>query len=413
MSAPGQEDSREAVRRGPAMAEFVALMALLMSMVALSTDAILPALPDMAHSLGLTGENEAQLVVGALFLGLAFGQMIYGPLSDTIGRKKAIYIGIAIFLVGCLLSAFATSFAMMLIGRVLQGFGAAGPRIVTVALVRDQYEGRAMARIMSLVMMVFILVPAIAPLIGQGILNVASWRAIYVVFLALALVALVWFWLRLPETLPPARRRSLSWHSIWSELREIFGNRVAFGYTLAAGMIFGAFVGYLSTAQQIFQEIYGLGELFPLYFGILAIAIGAAAVVNARLVMRLGMRALSSWALRGVCTLSIGFVIIVALVDGVPPLWWLMAYLIAVFFCVGMLFANFNALAMEPLGHMAGMGAAVVGSVTTFISLAAGTLIGQAYNNTVLPLVGGFALLGVMALATMTWIERTREDAAK
>lgn len=393
------------------MAEFVALMALLMSLVALSTDAILPALPDMALALGLTGENEAQWVVGTLFLGLAFGQMIYGPLSDNIGRKPAIYIGIAIFLIGCLLSAFATSFTLMLIGRGLQGFGAAGPRIVTVALVRDQYEGRAMARIMSLVMMVFILVPAIAPLIGQAIQHLASWRAIYFVFLALALLGLVWLGLRQTETLPAARRRVLSWRSLWSELCEICSNRVAFGYTLAAGMIFGAFVGYLTSAQQIFQGLYGLGDLFPLYFGMLAIAIGAAAIVNARLVMRLGMRAISSWALRGVCVASLAFVVFVVLEDGVPPLWWLMAYLIAIFFCIGMLFANFNALAMEPLGHIAGMGAAVVGSVTTFVSLAAGTLIGQAYNETVLPLVGGFAVLGHIALAIMTWIERTRRDA--
>ncbi|HMB76679.1 MAG TPA: multidrug effflux MFS transporter [Kiloniellaceae bacterium] len=408
MSPPRDVSGRAPTRSDPGIAEFVTLMALLMSMVALSTDAILPALPAMAATLGLTGENRAQLVVGTLFFGLAIGQMIYGPLSDAIGRKPAIYIGIAIFMVGCLFSAFATTFAAMLLGRALQGLGAAGPRIVTVALVRDRFEGRAMARVISLVMMVFILVPAIAPMIGQGILFAASWRAIYIVFLTLAVVAFVWLRLRQPETLPSERRRALSWGSIWRELLEICGNRVAFGYTLAAGMIFGAFVGYLTSAQQIFQVLYDLKELFPLFFGVLALAIGAAAVVNARLVMRHGMRRLSSWALRGVCLLSLGFVVVAILYDGVPPLWGLMAYLLVVFFCIGMLFANFNALAMEPLGHIAGMGAAVVGSVTTFVSLAAGTLIGQAYNETVLPLVSGFTLLGFMALATMTWIEQTR-----
>ena len=386
------------------------MMALLISLVALSIDAMLPALPEIGADLGVTRANDIQAVISSLLVGLAVGQVICGPLSDSFGRKPVIYGGIAIFVLGCLLSAFSGDLAVMLAGRVLQGVGAAAPRIVTLALVRDQYEGRAMARIMSLVMAVFILVPALAPAIGQGILLIADWRAIFLVFLVLALVGGSWFALRQPETLAPARRAAFAVGPILGALREALRSRIALGYTLAGGLMFGAFVGYLVSAQQILQEQYGLGELFPLYFAVLALAIGSASYVNARLVMRWGMRPLSSWALRSLALLSLGFLGLAWAAAGEPPLWSLMAYLLAAFFCVGLLFGNFNALAMDPLGHIAGVGAAVVGSLQTAISVILGGLIGQAYDGTVLPLVGGFALLALLSIALMTWTERGREE---
>jgi DHA1 family bicyclomycin/chloramphenicol resistance-like MFS transporter len=395
-------------RSGPRLGEFVVLMALLISLVALSIDAMLPALPEIGGDLGVRRENDPQMVISALFLGLAVGQMLYGPLSDSIGRKPAIYIGIALFIAGCLLSVLATNFSVMLAGRVLQGFGAAAPRIVTIALVRDQFEGRAMARIMSLVMAVFIFVPAVAPAIGQGILMIADWRAIFGVLLGLALIGLVWFALRQPETLPPAHRLPFSLGRIAAAIREVCVNRVAIGYTVAGGVIFGAFVGYLNSAQQIFQAQYGLGERFPLYFAALALAIGSASYVNARLVMRHGMRPLSWRALTALSASSLAFLAITYAQAGHPPLWSLMTYLMIAFFCIGILFANFNALAMQPLGHIAGVGAAVVGSLQTLISLLLGTLIGQSYDGTALPLVGGFAILGLMSLAVMAWSETGR-----
>jgi MFS transporter, DHA1 family, multidrug resistance protein len=390
------------------LGESVALMALLMSLTALSTDAMLPALPEIGRDLGVSRANNTQLVIAALFIGLAAGQVICGPLSDSIGRKPTIYGGIAVFIIGCLLSALSTNFEVMLIGRVLQGAGASAPRIVTLALIRDQYEGRRMARIMSLVMAVFILVPTLAPAIGQGILLVAHWRAIFAAMLAIALIALVWFAWRQPETLPPERRSPFSFGHIIGAVRETCVNRISLGYTLAAGVIFGAFVGYLVTAQQIFQAQYGLGKLFPLYFAILALAIGGASITNARLVMRFGMRSLSSWALRAMTLLSIGFYVLAFAADGAPTLWSLMVYLILVFFCLGLLFGNFNALAMGPLGHIAGVGAAVVGSLQTIVSVTLGGLIGQAYDGTVLPLVGGFALLAAVSMAITRWAERGR-----
>jgi DHA1 family bicyclomycin/chloramphenicol resistance-like MFS transporter len=337
---------------------------------------------------------------------MACGLLFYGPLSDSTGRKPAIYVGLVLFLSGCLLSVFATSFSVMLAGRFLQGLGAAGPRIVVIALVRDQHAGRAMARIMSFVMAVFILVPALAPALGQAILAVAHWRAIFASLLVLAVIAFAWFAIRQPETLPRERRCPLRLRGIAEGVVETCANRQALGYTLAMGLIFGAFIGYLSSAQQVFQGHYGVGVLFPAYFAALALSIGSASVVNARLVMRFGMRNLSSRALWMLSSLSVVFLAVTAAAAGHPPLWAFMAFFMPVFFCIGILFGNFNALAMEPLGHIAGVAATVVGSLSTFISLLLGTVIGQGYDGTVLPLVVGFAVLGLAALVVLRWTER-------
>ena len=269
----------------------------------------------------------------------------------------------------------------MLLGRALQGLGAAGPRIVVVALVRDQYAGNAMARIMSLVLTTFILVPAVAPAIGQGILLVAHWRAIFGMLLALGLVTLIWFALRQPETLPLERRVSFSLAKIALGVRETCTNRVALGYTIAAGLVFGAFLGYINSAAQIFQDTYGVGRLFPLYFGGLALAIGGATYLNARLVMRYGMQRLAALAVGVIGGCSALFLVIAYATGGHPPLWALMIDLGIVFFCFGMAFGNFNALAMEPLGHIAGVGSAVVGTIMSLMSLVLGTLIGQALRR--------------------------------
>ena len=397
----------------PGSGEFVARVALMISLVALSIDAMLPALPAIGADLGVRQANDAQLVISALFLGLAGAQMVYGPLSDSFGRKPVIYAGFAIFILGCLLSILAQGLEVMLLGRFLQGIGAAGPRVVTMALVRDQYAGRAMARVMSLAMAVFILVPILAPAIGQAILLVAHWRAIFAMLLAVALVALAWFALRQPETLPPARRRRFSLRGVAAAVRETCTHRAAFGYTLTAGLIFGCFVGYLISAPQIFLEQYRTGSRFALYFGVLAAFIGAAMLLNARLVMAWGMQLLCRIALAMLCGLSLLFLVWAWMQAGHPPLWALMAYLSAIFFCHGILFGNFNAMALEPLGHIAGVASAVVGSLTTFLSLALGTLIGQAFDGTVLPLVGAFAGLGLAALAMMRWAEAPARDAAR
>ena len=214
-----------------------------------------------------------------------------------------------------------------------------------------------------------------------------------------------WFTLRQPETLPLDRRIPFSPARVVSGFREVLTTRTALGYAITAGLVFDGFIGYLSTAQQVFQVQYGLGKLFPVYFALLSIALGAASLVNSRLVMRYGMKPLSRWALTVMGLLSMGFFVVSYLVAGHPPLWALVAYLLVVFFCEGILYGNMNALAMEPLGHIAGVGAAVIGALSLLISLAGGTLIGQAYNGTILPLVAGFGALAIAALALMRWTE--------
>jgi MFS transporter, DHA1 family, multidrug resistance protein len=393
---------------GPRLAEFVALMALMTSLVAMSIDLMLPALADIGAELGVQRANAGQLVVTMLFLGLAVGQLFYGALSDSVGRKPAIYLGYGVFFAGSLLAILAVTFPMLLAGRLLQGLGAAGPRGVSMALIRDRFEGRAMAQVMSFITVVFILVPVIAPSLGQAILLVAAWRAIFGALLALGVVSLLWFALRQPETLPPARRTPLSAAGIGRALREVLGNPIALGYTLMAGLIAAALQGYLSSAQQIFQFQYGLGTLFPLVFAVNALAIGLAAFANGRLVMRFGMRSLLRAALLALCALALAFAGVALATGGRPPLWLFMAYLLPGFFCIGILFGNMNALAMEPLGRVAGVGAAVVGSLSTLLATPLGAAVGQAYDGTVTPLALGFAACGLGALALMRWAEGKR-----
>ena len=388
--------------------EFIALMAVMTSIIAFSIDAMLPALPQIAADLGVADVNDRQLVVIVLFIGLALAQIVYGPVSDTMGRKPAAYIGFTIFIIGSLLCIFAGTFEIMLIGRFLQGVGAAGPRIVSLALVRDLYSGRAMAKIMSMVMGIFIIVPVVAPSVGQVLLLVGDWRLIFVALLAEGIIGIAWFAWRQPETLRADRRAPFSLRRILGAFGEAFTHPVTLGYTVAAGLVFGAFVGYLASTQQVLGELYGLGAQFPIYFGANALAFGAASMLNARLVMKLGMRRLAGSGLSATSALSVVFFIATLLLDGHPPLWALMGYLLLTFFCVGVLFGNFNALAMEPMGHIAGVAAAVIGSLATIISSVLGWALGQAYDGTVRPMIAGFAVLTILASLSMILAERYR-----
>lgn len=386
--------------------EFIALMAVMTSILALSIDGILPALGMISRDFALTNPNDAQLIITSMFLGFAFGQIVVGPLSDSYGRKPIIYLGFGILILGSVLSFVATDMTMMLIGRILQGVGAAAPRIVGIAIVRDQYQGRAMARIMSMIMSIFILVPAIAPALGQGVLLIAHWRAFFALLIVFSIVCVVWFGTRQPETLAQDARRTFSMSAIIKGIKEAFSYRAMLGYTLASGLTFGAFVAYLSTAPQIFQSAYDTGAYFSLYFGSAALAIGAAGMFNAKWVERFGMRYMAWRALLGLVATAILFLPFVWLSSGLPPLWLFMVWLGMTFFCMGILFGNFNALAMEPVGHMAGLGAAIVGAVSTFLALPLAWAIGASFNGTVLPLVFGFAILGSAALIVMRWTER-------
>jgi len=382
----------------PGMVEFVALMAFTTSLVALSVDAMLPAFPEMIEDLNVVVVNDMQLVISVLFVGLSLGQLFYGSLSDSIGRKPAMYIGFGLFIAGSLLSMIAADFSIMLVGRFLQGFGAAGPRVVAMALIRDRYHGPEMARIMSFIMTVFILVPIFAPALGQFILLVAGWRAIYGSFVVLAIMTLTWLAIRQPETLSKDKRMPFSLTKVRAAFREVLTHRLSMVATLVAGCISGTFFGYLNVSQQIFQVQYGLGVQFPLYFAILAIAVGFATLANSALVMRMGMHRLANHALWVLMLLSWGFLLLVWLHDGHPPLWQFLTICLALFFSIGVMFGNLNSIAMEPLGHVAGTAASVIGSTSTLVAVALGYLISQAYDDTLFPMAIGFAALSSIAI---------------
>jgi DHA1 family bicyclomycin/chloramphenicol resistance-like MFS transporter len=407
-SAPGSGPIADPAKSRPRFSEFVALMALMIALVAMSIDAMLPALSEIGSDLAVHRDNATQLVISFFIFGIAVGQAAFGPVSDTIGRKPVVYVGFCFFTVGCLLSIFAVNFQMMLTGRLIQGLGLAGPRIMTMAIIRDRYEGRAMARVMSFVMAVFIAVPAVAPAFGLLLVVFAGWRSIFVVIQAMALITLSWFALRQPETLAPGQRMRLSLRRVVSVFREIFAIRASVGYTVAAGFIFGAFQGYLNSAQQIFQAQYQKGVLSPLYYSLLALCIGAASLANSRLVMRFGMRLLIRLASMTLGGVSAVFFLAAVMVQGHPPLWALMLHLVIAFACLGLLFGNLNALAMKPLGHIAGSGATLVGSLSILMAVPLGILIGQAYNGTILPLAGGFALLGGAAAWVIVRLEHRK-----
>lgn len=377
-------------------ARFIILVALLNSLLAFGTDSMLPALPEIGSTLGLTDANRVQLIVSSFMLGTGLGQLFFGPFSDYSGRKPAILLGLGIFMAGSVVSYSAQSFGMMLAGRMLQGLGVAGPRTASLAMVRDLFKGREMARIMSFVMAVFILVPALAPLMGQVVMLTWGWRALFISFILFAMVAIALMAFTQPETHRTRRRFSLA--DLWQAVATVFTNRQTMGFALVAGLNFAAFVVYLSSAEQVFREVFHVGRLFPLYFAIMALAIGAASFANAQLVMRLGMHRLISRAITALAGFSLLYAGIIAAMPTAETLWLFLFWGVISFFCVGLVFGNVNALAMEPMGANAGIAAATIGAVTTVLAVAIGAPLAQLYNGSSLPLVAGFAGLGLACL---------------
>lgn len=386
--------------------EFVTLMAVLMSLAALAIDAMLPALPVIGAELNVLESNETQKVILFIFIGLSVGQLFYGPLSDTLGRKPLIYAGILIFIAGCLLSIYAPSFELMLLGRFFQGLGVASTRVISLAIVRDQYSGNQMAKIMSLITVVFVIVPALAPTIGQGILYIADWRAIFWSFILLSGTALIWFKFRQAETLAIENRKPFNFAQFKYATGRIFTTKVAIGYTCASGLVFGAFIGYLVSSQQIFYDVFKMKDEFPFYFGVLACSIGLASFLNSRFVEKYGMKKITLIATAGVFLLSLLFLSFLAFNDGLAPFPLFMIYMMFKFGCIGFLFGNYNSLAMEPLGDIAGSATAVISTVQNILSIGLGSLIAGAFAGNLYPLIIGFSCLGLLSLLMVLWIQR-------
>jgi DHA1 family bicyclomycin/chloramphenicol resistance-like MFS transporter len=387
--------------------EFVALMALMTSLVALSIDAVLPALAQIGADLEITDPRQTHLIVSLFFAGMAFGQLYYGPLSDSKGRRYAIISGLIVFAIGSLVCIYAESLEVMLIGRVIQAFGVSGPRIATLAVIRDKYDGEAMARVMSFIMMVFILVPMLAPSFGQAILFWFSWQYIFSSFLIFGLLTGLWFFIRQPETLPKEKRLPFSWSQLWVSSKYILTNKLVMFYTISSGIIFGAFLAYISSSQTLFQDIYDTGDLFPLYFALLAFSIGFASFINGHLVMRLGMRTLCTWAMIGWLIFTGLLTALCFVYDGIPPLGQLISVLFCAFFCIGIMFGNINAMAMQPLGDMAGLGAAIIGSLGSIISVPTAVLVGSFIDDTVTPVAIGFLGFGALSFVLYWYADKS------
>jgi DHA1 family bicyclomycin/chloramphenicol resistance-like MFS transporter len=379
--------------------EFVTLMALMTSLVALSIDSVLPALTQIGMDLGVTDPRQNHLIVSLFFVGMALGQLYYGPLSDDKGRRYVIISGLIVFAIGSLICMNAGSLEVMLIGRVIQAFGVSGPRIATLAVIRDKYEGEAMARVMSFIMMVFILVPMLAPIFGQTILFWFSWQHIFSSFLIYGLFIGLWFFVRQPETLPKEKRLPFSWSQLWVSSKFILSNKLVMFYTLSSGTIFGGFLAYISSSQTLFQDIYNTGELFPMYFAMLAFSIGLASFINGNLVMRLGMRKLCTWAMIGWLVFSSVLTTLCLVYDGIPPLRQFVSVMFCAFFCIGILFGNINAMAMQPLGEMAGLGAAIIGSLSSIISVPAAIFVSSFIDSSITPVALGFLGFGSVSFA--------------
>lgn len=396
-----------AAHSGPGFAETVILIAALTGMTSLSIDTMLPALPDMGTTYGITEANSLQLVVYVYMVGFALAQLFYGALSDTFGRRPVMMAGMAILVVGAALSAIAPSFGLMLAARFLQGVGAAAARVLTISIVRDRFEGREMARVMSFVMVVFILIPVLAPSFGGLILLFANWHWIFAAMAMASLLTLSWFALRMPETLHPEYRRPLSMTSVLEAARRCVVNREAVGYSTVIGLLFGTLMGYIASSEQIYGSVvYGLGDLFPLAFAAVSIAGGLSSYVNAHFVRRYGMRRLAHGSHIAHLLASLVLFAAALMLGGRPPLALFMGLLMVQQFFFSNMMANYNTMALDPLGAVAGMASSLIGAYTTLVGTIVGSSIGQSFDGTVLPLTAGTLGISALALGIVLWTER-------
>ncbi|MBX9933643.1 MAG: multidrug effflux MFS transporter [Methylobacterium sp.] len=380
-----------------------------MAVTAMSIDNLLPAFPAMQAHFGVTDPNRLQLLVYIYMIGFGVAQIGYGPLSDTYGRRPVLIASLAIYTAGCGLAMIAPSFEWLLAARVVQGIGAAGGRVLSTAIVRDRFAGREMASVMSLIMMVFLIVPMIAPAIGGFMLLLGSWHYVFVSMLALAGILVIWFSWRMPETLHPQYRRPFSLKAVAQAVRITLNTRVAVGYATALGLLTGCIMGYVGSAQQVFDTgLYHLGALFPLAFGLVAGAMGAATLINSRIVRRLGMRTLSHAGLSLFVLVGLAQVVLGLAYQGKPPLALFLLALSCNQFLISFAMPNFNALALQPLGEIAGTASSFLGFYTTILGAFCGFLIGHAFDGSVLPIGIGYAGLGALALAVVAWTERGR-----
>lgn len=397
-------ENQGSARIGMGFVEFVVTIAIMTASIAMAIDSMLPALPNIGHSLGVTSNNDAQLVIGVFFLGFGASQIVFGSLSDAFGRRNILLGGLVCYMVGMFAAAATGSFEMLLIMRFVQGIGGAAVRITTMAIVRDCFGGREMARVMSYVMIVFMIVPIVAPSVGQLIITYAHWNWIFILLGIVATILFVWALLRLKESLPPEERIPLSFGAVADGFKTVLTNRITCGYMIGLTMFTGVISAYVISVQQVFGEVYGLGDWLPIAFAATAGGIAVANFLNGMLVRTFGMRRISHAAMLLFTIVSaIGFV---AALGGTPSF----AFSYALFSILLMMFAviatNFTAISLEPMGNLAGTATAVTGFVSTTFGAIIGGGVGQLFNGTVQPLFGGFALFGAVTVVMVLWAEK-------
>jgi DHA1 family bicyclomycin/chloramphenicol resistance-like MFS transporter len=386
--------------------EFVLVIASIMALNPMAMDIMLPSLPDIGATFRIADANRLQTVLSTFLFGFGLGQFVIGPLSDRFGRRPVLLLGMGVYCIASLIAIVAPSFEMLLLARALQGLGTAATRVIATSIVRDCYAGRRMASVMSLVMMIFIAVPVVAPSIGQAIMLFAEWHGVFVVLMVYGFLALIWSAWRLPETLPPSERKSLAIRDVFDAYRQTVMNRQTLGYAIAAGGVQGTLFAFVFTAQQVFTEIFDLGHYFPLAFAAVAIGVALAGFLNSRFVGRVGMRIISHGALVGY--VAVAGVMLAAVKFDVLSLPVFMGLSALMMFAFGLVFANFTALAMEPQGHIAGTASSLYGTITTLLGIGIGYIIGQDYDGTLMPFATGFFISTLAALSVVAIVEKGR-----
>ncbi|HEY5683766.1 MAG TPA: multidrug effflux MFS transporter [Acidimicrobiia bacterium] len=384
------------------------MMSMAMACTALGIDLMLPAFGDIRQAFGLAADSTAVAgIVTAYFVGLALGQVLWGPIADRYGRKVTLYAGLAVYMAGAATSALSPSLGVLFGARFAWGVGAAGPRVGALAMVRDSFEGERMARVMSFILAVFVLVPVLAPSLGAAILAFASWRWVFAFGVVYAAALMAWL-RRLPETLREEHRSPLEFTRVLRAAGFVFRNRQTVGYTLALTALFGVFSSYLASSEIIVSEVFDRGPAFPLIFGGLAAVMGAAMLLNGAVVSRFGVRRMVHAVMLAFVVWALALTIYARAHDGVPPFWPFMVGLALMLTLHALLFPNINTLALDPMGSVAGMAAAVTGFVTFAVGASLGAILDRTMGESVTPLMVGFLGLGAAAVLFVLWAERGR-----
>nr|WP_321252685.1 MFS transporter [uncultured Ruegeria sp.] len=387
--------------------EFIALIAMMFATIAFSIDSMLPALPEIGAELSPDDVNRAQLILTSFVLGMGLGTFFTGPISDALGRKPVIFGGAVLYIVASAVAWASSSLELVLAARVLQGLGAAGPRVVAMAIIRDLYSGREMARIISIAMMIFTLVPAIAPMLGAGVIALFGWRGIFVSFILFALIVVTWMGKRLPESLAREDRRPFRMPLLVAATHEMMSHPTVRLSILVQTLCMGILFTMLTMVQPVYDVIHDSADSFPFWFGFVALMSGSASLLNAAIVVRVGMRRVVTWALGAQilitsCVIFLNMANLTSAASFAVFVFWQTT----IFFMAGVTLGNLNAIAMEPMGHIAGMAASVIGSISTVLAAAIAAPVGLLFDGSVTPLTTGILAMCVMAFGVMVHMGR-------